>query len=46
MRRVELDCQQDDRYVQQIRSKGEVRYRQIPYPHCATTDNPACVAEE
>jgi hypothetical protein len=37
------DCHRDKRMVERFVSDGVTKYRQIPLPGCATTDNPACV---
>ena len=42
---LDLKCHVTERRVERVRSGGAVRYRQVPLPRCATTDNPACVAE-
>jgi len=37
-----VDCHRDERMVERFVSDGVTKYRQIPLPGCATTDNPAC----
>lgn len=42
---LEIKCQLAHRWVERVRSEGTTRYRQVPLPWCATTDNDACVSE-
>src|SRR5688572_29569839 len=42
---LDLKCHVTQRRVERVRSDGAIRYRQIPLPGCATTDNDACVSE-
>lgn len=42
---LDIECQLAHRWVERVRSNGTTRFRQVPFPGCATKDNDACVSE-